>query len=225
MAIGIYRTCPDMTTPKSKLSLFLSIAVLLSLTLAVGCRGFFVNPKLTSLTVNPTTATISQGQTQSIIATGNFDDGSTKNLTGTVSWTSSDPACAQVSTTGEVTAATTVATTCTTTITATSGAFTATATITVTPGTLISITLTALATTVPAGSTVTFTAKGTYSGSSTQQDITNQVSWIVSDTTILTMTQGNGSGTISSTATHGATVNVNATLSGITSNTVTITVQ
>jgi len=221
MAIGIYRTCPDMTTPKSKLSLFLSIAVLLSLTLAAGCRGFFVNAKLT----NPTTATISQGQTQSIIATGNFDDGSTKNLTGTVSWTSSDPACAQVSTTGVVTAATTVATTCTTTITATSGAFTATATITVTPGTLISITLTALATTVPAGSTVTFTAKGTYSGSSTQQDITNQVSWIVSDTTILTMTQGSGSGTISSSATSGATVNVNATLSGITSNTVTITMQ
>ena len=73
--------------------------------------------------------------------------------------------------------------------------------------------------------TVTFTAKGTYSGSSTQQDITNQVSWIVSDTTILTMTQGSGSGTISSSATSGATVNVNATLSGITSNTVTITVQ
>ena len=202
MAIGIYRTCPDMTTPKSKLSLFLSIAVLLSLTLAVGCRGFFVNPKLTSLTVNPTTATISQGQTQSIIATGNFDDGSTKNLTGTVSWTSSDPACAQVSTTGVVTAATTVATTCTTTITATSGAFTATATITVTPGTLISITLTALATTVPAGSTVTFTAKGTCDRSGfkvvcdpathTQDDVTSLQSRVDRDVIVMGVAGGLG---------------------------------
>jgi Big-like domain-containing protein len=224
MAIGIYKTCPGMK-PKRKLPLFLCLAVLLTLTLAAGCRGFFVNPKLTSLTVNPTTTTISQGQTQAIVATGNFDDGSTKNLTGTVTWTSSTPSCATVSSTGVVTAATTVATTCTTTISATSGAFTATATITVTPGSLISINLMASATSVAKGSTVTFTAKGTYSGSSTQQDITNQVSWIVSDTTILTMTQGSGSGTISSSATSGATVNVSATLSGITSNTVTITVQ
>src|SRR5205085_9516842 len=118
MAMGIYKTSPDMTTPKRKHHLFLSSVIFLTLTLTVGCRGFFVNPKLTSLTVAPTTATISQGQTVSIVATGNFDDGSTKNLSGTATWTSSDPSCATVSSTGVLTAATTVSTTCTTTITA-----------------------------------------------------------------------------------------------------------
>jgi Bacterial Ig-like domain (group 2) len=201
------------------------LAILLALALAIGCRGFFVNPKLTSITVTPSTVTISKGQTNQMTATGNYNDGSTKNLTGSATWTSSDTACATVSSAGVVTASASITTTCTTTITATSGSFTATATVTVTPGTLVSITLSATPTTAPAGSTVVFKALGTYSGSSTQQDITTQVTWTVSNTTVLTLNQGSGSGTVSTGATSGTTVNVTASLNGITSNMVTITVQ
>jgi trimeric autotransporter adhesin len=206
-----------------------SVAILLTFALAVGCRGFFVNPKLTSISVTPSTVTISKGQTQQLTATGNYDDGSTKDLTGSVSWSSSDTTCATVSSTGLVTASASITNTCTATITATSGSLTASATITATPGTLVSIALTVnnglTAVTVPAGSTVTFKALGTYSGSSTQQDITTQVTWTVSNTTVLTINQGSTSGTVSSSATSGSTATVTAALSGITSNQVTITVQ
>jgi trimeric autotransporter adhesin len=225
MGTGMYRTSPDMRVSNRKRHLFLSSAVLLTLMFAAGCRGFFVNPKLSTITITPGTPTLSQGTSQTLTATGTFDDGSTKNVAGTVTWTSSDPSCATVSSTGLVTAATTVSTTCTTTITATSGTITATATVTVTPGTLVSISLTAQPTNPPANSIVQFTAKGTYSGSSQAQDITTQVGWVISDPSILSIPQGSGSGTVSSTATTGQSTQVNATLNGITSNTVTITVQ
>ena len=206
---------------------FLSLAIFLAVALGVGCRGFFVNPKLTSITVTPSTVTISKGQTTQLTATGNYDDGSTKNLSGSATWTSSDNTCATVSSSGLVTAANVTAT-CTATITATSGTFTSTATVTVTPGALVSIALTvnngSTAVTVAAGSTVTFKALGTYSGSSTQQDITTQVTWTISNTTVLP-TISQGSGTVSSTATSGSSTTVTASLNGITSNTVTITVQ
>jgi trimeric autotransporter adhesin len=224
MGIGSSSISKTPSLPQQLKRLSSSLAILLALALAAGCRGFFVNPKLTSITVTPSTLTISKGQTNQMTATGNYDDGSTKNLTGSATWTSSDSACATVSSSGLITAAN-VTSTCTATITATSGTFTSTATVTVTPGTLVSITLSATPTTVPAGQTLKFTALGTYSGSSQQQDITTQVTWTVSNTSVLTLNQGSGSGTISSSATSGTTVNVTASLNGITSNQVTITVQ
>lgn len=209
------------------LHICLAFTTLLTLGLAVGCTGFFVNPQLTSMTVSPQTVTITKGQTQPMTATGTYDDGSTKNLTGRAIWSSSNTSCATVNGTGVVTGLSTVTSTCTTTITAaaTSAAVTATASVTVTPGTLQSIALTASPTTAIAGSTVTFTAMATYSGSTQQQDITTQVTWTVSNTTVLTINQGSGSGTISSSAISGSTASVTASLSGVTSNSVTITVQ
>ena len=215
-------------TPISRpLRLSSSLAIVMALALSVGCRGFFVNPKLTSITVTPSAVTISKGQTTQMVATGNYDDGSTKNLSGSVTWTSSDTSCGTISTTGVVTAAN-VNATCTTTITATSGTFTSTGTVTVTPGALVSISLTVnnqTSVTAAAGTTVTFKALGSYSGSSSQQDITTQVTWTVDNTTALTLNQGGGSGTISSSAASGTAIHVTATLSGITSNQVTVTVQ
>ena len=224
MGIGRSSISPATSIPQQLQRCSSSLAILLVLALAAGCRGFFVNPKLTSITVTPSTVTISKGQTNQMTATGNYDDGSTKNLTGGATWTSSNSACATVNSSGLVTAAN-VSSTCTATITATSGTFTSTATVTVTPGTLVSITLSATPTTVPAGQTLKFTALGTYSGSSQQQDITTQVTWTVSNTSVLSLNQGSGSGTISTGATSGTTVNVTASLNGITSNQVTITVQ
>lgn len=70
----------------------LSLSLLASvLTLALaGCKGFIVNPTLTSLTVTPATPSITAGNTQQMVATGTYNDGSTKTVTRSVTWASSD---------------------------------------------------------------------------------------------------------------------------------------
>ena len=210
---------------KRNLRILATFAALSLLALAAGCRGFFVNPTLTSITVAPTSASIIQGGTQQINATGNYNDGSTKDLTGSATWTTSASAVATVSKGGLVTAASTISNPPgTATITATSGTITARSTITVNTGPLTAI---AISTTPPnpaAGQTVVFTAQGTYSGSAQQQDITTQVTWNSSNTAVIS-TIASGSGAVLSPATSGATTDVTATLNGITSNALTITVQ
>ena len=69
----------------------------------VGCKGFFVNPTLTSLAIGPSSPTITKSQTQQMSATGTYDDGSTKDLTGRATWTSSDSSCATINANGLVT--------------------------------------------------------------------------------------------------------------------------
>lgn len=208
----------------SKVRFAATATTLLLLAFGVGCRGFFVNPTITALSVAPTSVSLIQGGTRQLAATGTYDDGSTKDLTGSVNW-SSNSSVASVNNSGLVTAAATVSNPPgTATVTATSGTLTATSTITVNTGPLTAI---AISTTTPnptAGQTVTFTAMGTYTGSAQQQDITNSVTWTSSNTAVIT-TISNGSGAVLSTATSGATTSVTASLNGITSSALTITVQ
>lgn len=194
------------------------------LALAGGCRGFFVNPTLTSVAVTPTSASLIQGQTQQLVLTGTYDDGSTKDLTGSATWTTSASGIATVAA-GLVKAAATISNPPgSATITGTSGAFSSTSTITVNTGPLTAITITTPTSTAAAGSTVTFTALGTFTGSAQQQDITSLVTWISSNTTVIATITG-GSGAVSSSATSGSTTTVTASLNGITSGPLTITVQ
>ncbi len=208
-----------------KLRIFAMLGALSMLAVAAGCKGFFVNPTLTSLAVSPSSASIVESQTQQLTATGTYDDGSTKDLTGTASWTTSDSTVATVSKGGLVTAAANITSPPgSATITATSGTLTATSAITVNTGPLTAI---AISTTTPnpaAGTTVVFKALGTYSGSSTQQDITSLVTWTSSNTAVISTISG-GSGAVLSTAASNSTTDVTATLDGITSNTLTVTVQ
>ncbi len=62
-----------MPIAKPKL-LFCLITSLFCLTFGVGCRGFFVNPTLTTITVGPATPSVQQGSTLQMTATGTFDD-------------------------------------------------------------------------------------------------------------------------------------------------------
>jgi Big-like domain-containing protein len=215
-----------MPSLKRKLRLLATFAALSLLALAAGCRGFFVNPTLTSLAVTPTSASLLEGQTRQLAATGNYAaDNSTKDLTGSVTWTTSDAAVATVSKGGLVTAAATIANPPgTATITATSGTLTGTSTITVNTGPLTAITISTTTPNPAAGQTVVFTAMGTFTGSAQQQDITNQVTWTSSNTAVIA-TITNGSGAVLSTATSGATTGVTASLNGITSGVLTITVK
>jgi trimeric autotransporter adhesin len=201
-----------------------SFVALLTLAVAASCKGFFVNPTLTAVTVGPQ-ATLNVNQAIQMTATGTFSDGSTKDLTGKVLWDSSDNTCATINSTGLVSPATSVSGICNVTISASMGTVNAgTASVTVTQGTPLSIQLTASSLTPQHNSTVTFTAKATFPNSSTPQDITNSVTWNVSDTTNLTLTNGSGTGTLSASS-AGLSITVQAVFDGVASNTVTLNVQ
>jgi RHS repeat-associated protein len=58
---------------------------------------------LVSIVVTPASPVILVGQSQSFKATGILTDGTSKNLTGSVSWISSDPAAASINSTGTAT--------------------------------------------------------------------------------------------------------------------------
>jgi trimeric autotransporter adhesin len=118
-----------MSFTNHKLRLAGAFAALAMLALAVSCTGFFQNPTLSTITIDPPTPTINQGATQQMTATGTFQDGSTSSLTGgttcsgsTVCWSSSDTTVVAITTSGSATGVGQG----TATITAASGAITGT---------------------------------------------------------------------------------------------------
>jgi hypothetical protein len=66
--------------------------------------GFTVERAIQSITVTPILACAAVGGTQQFTATGKFSDGSTQNVTNTVSWMSSDTSSVTVNATGLATA-------------------------------------------------------------------------------------------------------------------------
>jgi hypothetical protein len=118
-----------MSSTKQTLRVVAAFSALAALALAVSCTGFFQNPTLTTITVDPPTPQINQGAIQQMTATGTFQDGSTSSLTGgtscsgnTVCWSSSDTTVITITTSGSATGVGQG----TATITAASGAITGT---------------------------------------------------------------------------------------------------
>lgn len=90
-----------MAIIRRKFQVVASLGVLLFLAVAaMSCNGFFVDPVLQTITVTPATPGILVGGSQQMTATGIYDDGSRKNITGTSSWTSSDLTVATVTASG-----------------------------------------------------------------------------------------------------------------------------
>jgi trimeric autotransporter adhesin len=112
-----------------KLALTLAFTILVALASGVSCRGFFVNPTLTSITVNPTAPSVQVGTSTTLQAYGVYSDGTGNYLTSGVSWSSSDITIATV--TGSGSASLTGVATGTATITASSESVTSTASATV----------------------------------------------------------------------------------------------
>lgn len=117
-----------MSSKKQKLRLSCAFAALATLALAVSCRGFFVNPTLTSIAISPTAPQVQQGQTLQLQAFGTYDDGSRNQIKSGVSWSSDTSGVASVNpNTGILTGVSTG----TSTITASAQALSSTATATV----------------------------------------------------------------------------------------------
>ncbi len=87
-----------MPSTKHTLRLTGAFAALAILALAVGCRGFFVAPTLTSIAVSPTSPQVELGQTIQLEAFGTFDDGSRSQIKTGLSWSSDTPLVAPVGT-------------------------------------------------------------------------------------------------------------------------------
>lgn len=204
-----------MPSSTRKLHLLVAFSTLLLLAFAAGCRGFFVNPTLTTVTVGPQGVSIEQGSTLQMTASGTYDDGSTKTLTANVLWTSSDTSTATVSNSGLVTGVQFGSTS----ITATSGTISGSTTISVVLGNITRIDVTPTSQSILIGGEQQFTAIATVQGGQ-QFDITDSATWRSSNTGVATIdTSGLATGVAA------GTTQITATSDNITSNAATLTVQ
>jgi trimeric autotransporter adhesin len=207
-----------MSKIKRKLQLLAAFAALILLAFSIGCSGFFVDPTLSSITVTPATPSLVAGDTLQLTATGSYDDGSTKNISGSAAWTSSDNTIATVSSTGLLTGVAVG----TATITASSAAISGPTTATIQVAGLQSITLTPAGNpSIKQGGTQQFTATGHLQDGSTP-DITDSVTWTSTNTDVATI-DASGLATALSVTTS-STTTIKAT-SGSVSATATLTVN
>lgn len=150
------------------------------------------NSPLTMIEVAPATASIALGTTQSFTATARFMDGTALDVTSQVSWSSSMLSVATVSNAaGTKGRATSVSAGGPLTITASLNGASGSAQLTVNPATLTGIVITPPMGTVIVGSTVGFTATGSYSDGSSQ-NITALVTWTSMNTTVATIDNAPG---------------------------------
>jgi len=164
-------------------------------------QGSGGSASLTALSVTPSAVSIAVAATVSLHVTGTYSDGSTKDLTPSVTWSSSDPNAASVSASGVATGVATGVVT----VTARSGSLAGSATVTVnSAGTnLTSIVLSPTNPSIPINTTQQLTATGTY-GDGSSRDLTAVVTW-------------------SSSTIANATVDVTGLVKGIAAGSATIT--
>ncbi len=133
---------------------------------------------LTGVSVSPTAATTSPGGTITLKATANFADGTSLDVTGSASWSTSDASLAVVAS-GLVTGVAPGSAT----ITAAFSGFSGTSAITISPAVLVSVSCGPDPLTVPLGITGALKATGTYAGGVTR-DVTKDVGWSTDDAKI-----------------------------------------
>jgi trimeric autotransporter adhesin len=159
---------------------------------------------LKSISIEPANGSIAPGTTVSFTATGTFDNGSTLDLTGQVTWSTSDASIAKFIGVGEAEGIAAGAVT----ITATLGSESDSVPLTVTNATIQSITLTPYAQTIPTGWHQVFTATGLFSDSSSQ-NISAVVQWSSNNPSVATVKSNYGTVYAASQG----TANINASFS------------
>ena len=142
---------------------------------------------LNSIAVTPANTTIIVGNQQQYTATGTFSDLTTQDITGTVTWTSSDKNTVQMTVSGLATGV--APTSSPVTITAAKNSIQGTATASVVAPIPTSIAITPTTATLAQGTSRQLTATATYSNGSTK-NITNLATWSSSDGTIATVNGG-----------------------------------
>lgn len=181
---------------------------------------------LLSITVTPANSIVAAGFTVPFTATGNFSDGTIEDLTKKVTWESSNLSVAEISNaTGSqgVAKGLTQGTVIIIAINPGTGVSGSTM-LTVTSAVLVSIAVTPIDPEVAKGLPVQFTAIGTFSDGSTE-NLTNQVTWSSSNTTIAKISNDPGEEGLAKTENIGSVLitakNAATGISGSTTLTVT----
>lgn len=151
-----------------------------------------LNTSLASIDVFPTNSSIASGTTEQFSAFGKYSDGSTQDITNTVTWSSSDITKATISNTSGSQGLASGVAAGNSTITASLNNVSGSTTLTVTAATLSSITVIPATSTIANGTTQQFYAIGIYSDNS-HQNLTSQVTWSSSDPSIATISNVSGS--------------------------------
>ena len=162
------------------------------------------NAALTSILVTPATSSVALGQNAQLTATGIFTDKTTQDVTGLVTWSSSQPSVATVNSAGLATSKSVGKAI----ITATLRSMSSSNQLSVAPAALVGIAVTSDCPLAPIGTTVQFTAKGTFTDGSVH-DLTNSVAWSSSPSAIASVSSvglvtAKAVGTANVTATQGA---------------------
>jgi len=167
---------------------------------------------LKSIAVTAPSTTVPFGTLTQFQAMGAYSDQSTRDLTSTATWTSSNPAVTTISGSGTATALNINA--APVTITATSGGVSGNMQFTVVAATLTSIAISgAPAVTIAKGTSYLFSAVGSYNDGSTR-DISFQVAWSSSATSVATIAANTG---LAQSVGTGMTT-ITATLAGVSAN-------
>ncbi|MFC1921121.1 Ig-like domain-containing protein [Chloroflexota bacterium] len=145
--------------------------------------NFTTTAVLVSANVTPDNPSVALGRSQQFSANGTYSDASTSDITGSVTWESSNTTVATVNATTGLAQSFAEGTTL---ISATSGIVTDNTTLTVGPKVVDAITVTPPNAAIAKGRTQQFTATGTYSDASTA-NLTLSVTWISSNTTVATI--------------------------------------
>lgn len=175
-----------------------------------GASGTTVGDKqktITTITLSPTSASLTVGATQQFTATATYSDASTADVTSTATWVSANTGLATVNASGLATAVAAGSTT----VTASLSGFDGSASITVTAPTktISSIAVTPSSASIAVGATQQFTATATYSDGSTG-NVSSQASWSSSNDSAATV---NSSGL--ATGAGAGSANITASLSGV----------
>src|SRR5205823_4140743 len=170
---------------------------------------------LQSIVVSAPKTSIAKGTSDPFTALGTFSDGSTQDLTNTATWSSSDDTIASINAAGLAMGVGVGLTN----ISATQGGVTSnTLTLTITPAVLQSIAISADNTSIAKGTTIQFTAMGSFSDGTTQ-DLTSSAIWTSSIPERVNITAG---GLAIGVAVGSSSIT--ATKSGVTSNAFVLTV-
>ena len=145
---------------------------------------------LTGIAVTPSTGTLPLGISQRFVATGTFADGHSADISGSVTWTSSAPAVADI---GAATGLADALTLGNTTLTATSGSVSGAQPLTTVQATIRSMVIAPAALQTGVGITRRFVATGTFSDGSTQ-DVSASATWATQIAGIAAVSNGAATG-------------------------------
>jgi YVTN family beta-propeller protein len=183
-----------------------------------GSTNLTVTPAaLVSIALIPANPSIANGTQQQFAATGTYTDASAHDVTGMVTWSSSDGTVAAISNASGSSGLATSVGQGSATIAASLGTIAGSTGLTVTPAALVSIAVIPANPSIANGMSQQFAATGTYTDKSTQP-LTAAVSWSSSDTTLAAISNASGSNGLASSVGQGAAA-ITATLGTISGST------